>query len=161
MLLDNGMSVITSAQAASILLRRGTLPRHFSVLEDSDSSLYQQKYQEPVIGAVVDTDIRPQKIYNPEDEESIIDYIISCRRDDISDSEHNDRLEQELTFFLSTDTVSILVSLRKLIETFKNENVVWGVGRGSSCASYVLYLLEVHDINPIKYKIPFKEFSKE
>jgi DNA polymerase III alpha subunit len=34
------------------------------------------------------------------------------------------------------------------------------VGRGSSVASYVLFLIGVHKIDPIKYELPIEEFFK-
>ena len=37
---------------------------------------------------------------------------------------------------------------------------VIGVGRGSSCASYLLYLLKIHLVNSIKYGLNIKEFLK-
>lgn len=38
--------------------------------------------------------------------------------------------------------------------------VVRGVGRGSSCASLVLFLLGVHFVDPVLYDIPLMEFFK-
>jgi DNA polymerase III alpha subunit len=43
----------------------------------------------------------------------------------------------------------------------RENNVVWGVGRGSSVASYVLYLLGVHKIDSIKYNLDIEEFLKK
>lgn len=42
---------------------------------------------------------------------------------------------------------------------FKND-IVWGVGRGSSCASLVMYLLRINRVDPVKYGIPAEEFFK-
>jgi len=42
----------------------------------------------------------------------------------------------------------------------RKHKLVWGVGRGSSVASYVLYLLGVHKINSLKYNLDIKEFLK-
>ena len=39
-------------------------------------------------------------------------------------------------------------------------NVVWGLGRGSSTASYILYLLGVHKIDSLYYDLPIEEFLK-
>lgn len=47
-----------------------------------------------------------------------------------------------------------------IIETFRKNDVVWGVGRGSACASYLLYLIGVHKVNPLKYNIDYKEFLR-
>ena len=48
-----------------------------------------------------------------------------------------------------------------LIDKFRNDGIVWGVGRGSSCASYVLFLLFVNDVDPVRFGINFSEMSKE
>jgi DNA polymerase III alpha subunit len=45
-----------------------------------------------------------------------------------------------------------------VIDRFKETNQVWGVGRGSSCASLVLYLIDLHKVDPIKFGIPLTEF---
>jgi len=42
----------------------------------------------------------------------------------------------------------------------RQNNIVWGVGRGSSVASYCLYLLGVHKINSLKFDLDIKEFLK-
>lgn len=45
-----------------------------------------------------------------------------------------------------------------VMDVFKQRNQVWGVGRGSSCASYILFLLNVHAVDCIKYNIDMDEF---
>jgi DNA polymerase III alpha subunit len=47
-----------------------------------------------------------------------------------------------------------------MVDVMSEKSLVWGVGRGSSTASYVLYLIGVHSINSIKYDIPIEEFFK-
>ena len=42
----------------------------------------------------------------------------------------------------------------------KENNWVVGVGRGSSVASYCLYLLKIHLVNSIQYNLNIKEFLK-
>ena len=72
-----------------------------------------------------------------------------------------DRLKTEVDFFDRTGRLNFIVDLIVLIDQFKNENVIWGVGRGSSCASITMYIIEVNDVNPLEYDIPFSEMSKE
>jgi DNA polymerase III alpha subunit len=38
--------------------------------------------------------------------------------------------------------------------------LIWGVGRGSSVASYVLYLLGVHRIDSMYYELNPEEFLR-
>ena len=47
-----------------------------------------------------------------------------------------------------------------IIDTMRKHDIVWGVGRGSSVASYVIHLLGVHKVNSVKYNIDLKEFFK-
>ena len=54
----------------------------------------------------------------------------------------------------------LLCYLKYLVDTMREHNIVWGVGRGSSVASYCLYLLGVHKINSIKFELDIKEFLK-
>jgi DNA polymerase III alpha subunit len=43
----------------------------------------------------------------------------------------------------------------------REHGVVWGVGRGSSVASYVLFLIGIHKIDSLYYDLPIDEFLKE
>lgn len=70
------------------------------------------------------------------------------------------RLIEELELFRQYDMINLLRFLKYLVDTMKNNNIMWGIGRGSSVASYTLFLLEVHKVDPIKYKLDFREFLK-
>ena len=47
-----------------------------------------------------------------------------------------------------------------LVDTMRKHNIVWGVGRGSSVASYVLYIIGIHRINSIQYELDWQEFLR-
>ncbi len=71
-----------------------------------------------------------------------------------------DRVEEELTLFIDFNLLSVLLLMVYIIDTLKEKNVVWGVGRGSSVSSYVLYILEVHDIDSVKFELDIGDFLK-
>jgi DNA polymerase III alpha subunit len=71
-----------------------------------------------------------------------------------------DRLLKEITLFQKHDMIPVLRAMKYVVDTLRSNGVVWGVGRGSSVASYVLHLIGVHKIDPIKYDIPIEEFFK-
>jgi len=71
-----------------------------------------------------------------------------------------DRLSKEIALFQQHDMVPVLRAMKYIVDTLRANGVVWGVGRGSSVASYVLHLIGVHKIDPIKYDIPIEEFFK-
>ena len=75
--------------------------------------------------------------------------------------EHYERLVQELDLFRKNNMIPMLRTMKYVVDTLRANNVVWGVGRGSSVASYVLYLIGVHKIDSIKYNLPIEEFFKE
>ncbi len=54
----------------------------------------------------------------------------------------------------------LLKTMKYIVDTLRENNIVWGVGRGSSVASYVLFLLGVHKIDSVKYDLPIEEFFK-
>lgn len=72
----------------------------------------------------------------------------------------NDRISLELTEFEHRNMLDLLRWLKYLIDTARTNNIIWGVGRGSSVSSYVLYLIGVHKIDSIKYNLDFKEFLR-
>jgi DNA polymerase III alpha subunit len=47
-----------------------------------------------------------------------------------------------------------------LVDFMRENKIVWGVGRGSSVASYVLYLIGVHKIDSIQYDLDWTEFLR-
>ena len=76
-----------------------------------------------------------------------------------TDIERN-RVNEELELFIQHGMLDLLFYLKYLVDTMRENNIVWGVGRGSSVASYVLYLLGIHKVNSIKYELDIKEFLK-
>jgi DNA polymerase III alpha subunit len=71
-----------------------------------------------------------------------------------------ERIEEELNLYLTYNLLDVLSVMVYIIDTFKANNVVWGVGRGSSVSSYVLYVLEVHDIDSVKFNLSIEDFLK-
>lgn len=70
------------------------------------------------------------------------------------------RVGTELLMFQERDLFNLLRFMKYLVDTLRTNNVVWGVGRGSSVASYVLYLIGVHKINSMYYDLDITEFLK-
>jgi DNA polymerase III alpha subunit len=74
--------------------------------------------------------------------------------------EQTERVSEELEAFIKHGMLDLLFCLKYIVDTLRANNVVWGVGRGSSVASYVLYLLGVHKIDSIKYNLDWQEFLR-
>ena len=76
------------------------------------------------------------------------------------DEIQKDRVRKELNMYEERNLFPLLRHLIYLIEHFRKNNIVWGVGRGSCCASYILYLIGVHRVDSIKYNIEIEEFLR-
>jgi len=71
-----------------------------------------------------------------------------------------DRIWQELDAFRERGMKDLLRYMIYLVDFMRENDIVWGVGRGSSVASYVLYLIGVHKINSIQYDLDWREFLR-
>lgn len=70
------------------------------------------------------------------------------------------RVGEELLLYAERDLMDLLRYLKYFVDTMRANNVVWGLGRGSSVASYALYLLGVHRINSMYYDLDIGEFLR-
>ncbi len=71
------------------------------------------------------------------------------------------RVDMELSEFSARNLNPVLQLLIYIIDTMRKNNLIWGVGRGSSVASYVLYLIGIHKVDSLKYNLDIKEFLKD
>jgi len=86
----------------------------------------------------------------------IEDYVLGL----CETSEQKQRVDYEITLYKSHAMMDVLQFLKYMVDTLRKNNIVWGVGRGSSVASYVLYLLGVHKVDSIKYNLDPTEFLR-
>lgn len=70
------------------------------------------------------------------------------------------RVGSELLLFQSREMFPLLRYLKYLVDTMRQHDIVWGVGRGSSVASFVLFLIGIHRINSLYYDLSIDEFLK-
>lgn len=161
-LLTNGISLVdVDDYAAKMIKEGGVLPPHIRIEDSVDSDLMFEVHGVDV-GYDVDSTPEPPRpvrnsveIHIDPDKYPRVDEMIELYGD-----EFIDRISDEIEFF-ERENSEFVLKLMDLIDKFKTDNVVWGVGRGSACASVLLYVIEVHDLDPIKHDIPFRELSKE
>lgn len=82
---------------------------------------------------------------------------------DLTDVDLDIRFQRVLTEYKAYSKLGMLDLLRCLVyivDTLRKSNTVWGVGRGSSVSSYVLYLIGIHDIDSVLFELPFTDFVK-
>ena len=70
------------------------------------------------------------------------------------------RVKDEMKLFEQKGFVKVLQFLIYFVDTLRANNVVWGVGRGSSVSSFCLFLIGIHKINPLEYDLDHREFLR-
>jgi len=70
------------------------------------------------------------------------------------------RVEAEIDAFEARGMIPLLQWCKHFVDTCNENNIVWGLGRGSSVASFVLFLLGVHQVDSVKYNLDWQEFLR-
>ena len=86
--------------------------------------------------------------------------IVGFLLDQTQNEEQYQRVVDELVLYFQYNMIDVLKYCKYLVDTMRENNIVWGVGRGSSVASYCLYLLGIHKIDSIKFELDVNEFLK-
>ena len=80
--------------------------------------------------------------------------------DQCNTQEKLQRVGQELLLYQERELIDLLKFLKYLVDTMRENKIVWGLGRGSSVSSYVLYLIGVHKIDSMYYDLDITEFLR-
>jgi len=70
------------------------------------------------------------------------------------------RCADELKLYKKLGLFDTLRTLIYIINILEEKNIVWGVGRGSSVSSYVLYIIGAHDVDSFSYNLNIEEFLR-
>ena len=87
----------------------------------------------------------------------VYSFVMNKAGDDLAELE---RVEEELAQFKVRGMNNLLRYMIYLVDFMRENGIVWGVGRGSSVASYVLYLIGVHKIDSIQFGLDWREFLR-
>ena len=83
--------------------------------------------------------------------------------DSLSEEERDERLYRiadELKLYSTMGLLDVLKCSAYVVDRLKEKDMVWGPGRGSACCSYILYLMEVHDIDSFEFDLSIDEFLR-
>jgi DNA polymerase III alpha subunit len=86
----------------------------------------------------------------------IAEYVLSL----CTTQEELQRCGTELLMYQDRNLFNLLRYLKYLVDTMKENNIIWGVGRGSSVSSYILFKMEVHKVDSMFYNLDVGEFLR-
>jgi len=168
----DGVSVIPPEMVADILLH-GSSPTEIRVTQDSwEIQQFNFNCDEGDEIKFNNDEVKLDTSWNlPEDWASLtIDQvqhlIVDKATDVISRSNYTEaqvskaysRIEKEIKEIEKRNMMDFLKTIMYVLDTFKKNDICWGVGRGSSCASYVLFVLGLHVVDCVKFGVPMEEF---
>ena len=120
------------------------LPKIKKVVDNLDVATFDQQQ--------INNWYMPQKYY----EINVLQWLLDkCQND-----EEKMRVQTEYSLFEKKKFIRVLQFLIYFIDTLRANNIIWGVGRGSSVASFCLFLIGVHKINPFQYNLDYTEFLR-
>lgn len=134
------------------------LERGIQIIQEP-SAMMQWTFPENSDMAVPDWDHIQQQQWHMPDSYKTMD--IAAHVLDLCDTDAElQRCGEELILYQERGLMDLLCYLRYLVDVMRENHVIWGVGRGSSVASFVLYKLGVHRINSLYYELDPKEFLR-
>jgi DNA polymerase III alpha subunit len=116
-------------------------------------------YPENQTISIAEFDLKQQsQWFMPDDyrDMDIAEYVLSL----CNTQEELQRCGEELLMFQERNLFNLLRYLKYFVDTMQDNHMIWGVGRGSSVASYVLYKLGVHRIDSMFYDLHPQEFLR-
>jgi len=134
------------------------LERGIQIIQEP-SAMMQWTFPENSDMAVPDWDHIQQQQWHMPDSYKTMD--IAAHVLDLCDTDAElQRCGEELILYQERGLMDLLRYLRYLVDVMRENHVIWGVGRGSSVASFVLYKLGVHRINSLYYELDPSEFLR-
>jgi DNA polymerase III alpha subunit len=166
----DGVSIVDPIDLASALTR-GILPSELRVrgtsedvqafnLQVAEADHLRQAIKEPIN---IDMAWRLPDEYKGIDLFEYISEALIARLDtfgytDVQREQAIERIVAELDEIKLRGMTEFTKTIIYVLDTFRKKDIVWGVGRGSSCASYVLFILGLHVVDSIKFDVPMTEF---
>lgn len=91
----------------------------------------------------------------------VVQHVLALpiKRDDLYER-RLERLAQELALFEQRGLFDVLKVLIYIVDELRRTKTVWGVGRGSSCSSYLLHVIGLHAVDCVKYDIAVTDFLR-
>lgn len=165
-----GQAILSSDQLRELLLQ-GKNISHLNVIFDEEIELFIKHQSELLNETITFLDAPEEELTFDEFHEKCAEEWIFPKiyqqidvkkwlLDKCKTEQEIDRVHEEYKLYEERDLVMLLRLFIFLVEYMRKNNFIWGVGRGSSVASYILYLIGVHRVNSLKYQLDIKDYLK-
>jgi len=165
-----GQTILSSDNLRELLLQ-GKNIGHLNVIRDEEIELHEKFQSELIKQEVIFLD--------PPEENLSFDEFHQLRADEwifpeiyqqldvekwlldkCSTQEQIERVQEEYKLYKERNLIMLLRLFIFLVAYMRENKFIWGVGRGSSVSSYILYLIGVHRVDSLKYGFDIKDYLK-
>ena len=166
---EYGRTIITDSEVADLLYTNPDLDMNNLTIVDPErynAAVKSRWLDWPMLEKLQELDIPVDQFHHDNQQswfmprEYVDMDIAKWILDQCADQNELQRAGQELMEYAERDLLPLLKYLKYLVDTMRSNNIVWGVGRGSSVASFVLYLIGVHRIHSLRHNLDFNEFMR-
>lgn len=168
---DYGRVVLDPDEMIDRLLRghdiSGTYAQPCEEIENYNRLCRLNDKTEYVSGVAAPLDVTPEEFHAERQNEWFVPSsyqeldVWGILRGRCTNSDQLARLEEERLIYEERGLLPMLRLMMYLVDEFRARKIVWGVGRGSSVASFALYLIGITRIDPITYGLDIGEFLKD
>lgn len=165
-----GQTILSSDILRELLLQDKNIS-HLNVIFDDEINLFQ-KFQAELLQDTITFLGEPEEVLTFDEfhkkcaDEWIFPVIYqqidvkSWLIDKCKTQEEIDRVLEEYILYEERDLIMLLRLFIFLVDYLRRNSFIWGVGRGSSVSSYILYLIGVHRVDSLKYGLDIKDYLK-
>lgn len=165
-----GQAILSSDKLRELLLQ-GKNIGHLNVVQDEDIQLYE-KYQDILLRQktiFLDApaeDLTFDNFHLQKADEWIfpLEYqqidVHTFLIDKCKTQAEIDRVNEEYVLYEDRDLVMLLRLFIFLVDFMRQHKYIWGVGRGSSVSSYILYLIGIHRVDSLRYQFDIRDYLK-
>lgn len=165
-----GQAILGSDDLIELILQ-GKNISHLNVDDDEEIILFK-KYQDSLISDTI-VFLEP-----PEEKLSFDEFHLKCSEEWVFPKIYQQinvlewllnkcktekeiaRVKEEYKLYEERNLIMLLRLFIFLVDYMRKNKFLWGVGRGSSVSSYILYLIGVHKVDSLLYNLDICEYLK-
>ena len=131
-----------------------------NLIEDEEQKIVPPNNETIIKNIKHDNFILPKEILNLDFKQFVFSKLhqLGLDKDSNEFKIREQRVNQELKEIENRKIENLFKTIVFIVDTFEKTNQVFGIGRGSSCACYILYLIGLNLVDPIKWNLPISEF---
>lgn len=165
-----GQAILSSDNLRNLILQ-GKSISHLNIIQDSETELFQQ-YQSELLSETITFLDAPEELLSFEEfhencaKEWVFPVIyqqINVKTwllDKCKTQNEVDRVNEEYKLFEERNLIMLLRLFIFLVNYMRENELIWGIGRGSAVSSFCLYLIGIHRVDSLKYDLNIKDFLK-